>query len=247
MRRIFVVESHDEVLRLWREQAMAGLRVLHLDFHCDLRGLLINRKAQRAYHIWDRFPDVDEGNFLTHALLEGVVSGVRWVHDEPGGRKHDLKTVKYETDVTALIHRFLIFIRRHRGVPIAYEVVSSDQWTGVAAGEILDIDWDFFACQEYLKESIQHRIAEFWKRDFAHLPEHIYICYSPNYSHPTRDEFRRFVSDMATRFEAEVVDVSGPREAKSRVRNNPIATGLYQGARGLYHRVGLALRKRGVY
>ena len=165
MRKIFVVEYHDQVLELWRAEAISSKQVLHLDFHCDLRGLLINRRTQRAHRIWDRFPGVDEGNFLTHAILEGAISGVRWVHDEPGGRQHDLKTVKYESDLTAFFHRYLIAKRKEQGVPIHYEVIPNSEWTGLNPGELLDIDWDFFASKEYAIESIGQRVEAFFSRN----------------------------------------------------------------------------------
>jgi hypothetical protein len=142
MSTIVAVEHHDQVLPLWRADTFSRAQVVHVDFHCDLRGLLINRKTQRAYRVRDRFPDVDEGNFLTHAVLEGLVSAIRWVHDEPGGRAHDLKTVKYESDLTALVRRGLLALSGDPGLPIRYEVCLHKDWVPLLPGEVLDIDWD---------------------------------------------------------------------------------------------------------
>ncbi len=249
MRKIFVVEYHDQVLELWRAEAISSKQVLHLDFHCDLRGLLINRRTQRAHRVWDRFPGVDEGNFLTHAILEGAISGVRWVHDEPGGRQYDLKTVKYESDLTAFFYRYLIAKRKEQGVPIHYEVIPNSEWTGLNPGELLDIDWDFFASKEYAVESIGQRVEAFFSREFPHVPEQTYVCYSPDYSHPTREVFRRFVTDLAALFQADVVNVpASPRVPERKtLHKSSVLLPLLRVARQVYHRGGLALRKRGIY
>ncbi len=94
MSKIYVLESHDQLLDFWREKDASLLSVLHLDFHCDMRGLLINRKKERAYRIRDIKSGVDQGNFLTYAILEERVKSIRWVHDIPGGRCADVGTVK---------------------------------------------------------------------------------------------------------------------------------------------------------
>jgi hypothetical protein len=248
-RTIFVVEQHHQVLQLWRDQALSSQQVLHLDFHCDLRGLLIDRSAQRAYRIWDRFPDVDEGNFLTHAVLERAVTSIRWVHDEPGGRQHDLQTVKYESDLTSLFHRCALWLRRDRGVPIAYEAIPHAKWAGLRPGEILDIDWDFFASKEYPRETIPQRVDAFLSRDFACRPEHVYVCYSPAYSHPTRGLFQGFVRNLASRFQAEIVSLPAPPKVlrKRSLCRRLLPVQVFQSARQIYRFAGLALRKRGIY
>ena len=246
-RKIYSVESHEQVLGIWRRNKTRNAKVLHVDFHCDLRGLLIDRKAQTAYRIWDRFPQLDEGNFLTHAVLEGIVREVRWVHDEPGGRKDDLKTVKYATDSSALIHRLLLALRHNHGIPIGYDVVPTDMWSGINEGEILDVDWDYFASTVYPSHSIQRRIDSFLSNDFKRVPEQTFVCYSPEYSHPTRSQFDRFVRELAARFEAEVVTVPRPVKSKSSSLIKPILNSMYRPARHVYHSTCLALRKRGIY
>ena len=86
---LYVAEHHDEVLALWRRQDLRGIRLCHVDFHDDLRGLVVDRKRKRAYPIGTlargRAP-VDPGNFLAHAVLDGRIERIVWVHDVPGGR-----------------------------------------------------------------------------------------------------------------------------------------------------------------
>jgi hypothetical protein len=247
-RKIYSVESHEQVLQVWRDQGVRQANVLHLDFHCDLRGLLINRKTQKAFRIWDRHWKLDEGNFLTHAVLEGVVTGIRWVHDEPGGRKDDLKTVKYESDLSALVHRTVLKVRRCPGIPIHFKVMPKTQWREIKAGEILDIDWDFFASCEYPKGSIQNRVESFLSRDWSQIPEQTFVCYSPNYSHSTRTQFRDFINNLASKFDAEIVEVPKPSSAKvNAFSGKSTLKPLIQPARQIYHSACHALRRHGIF
>jgi hypothetical protein len=244
-----VAEEHDQILHLWRAQNASSLRILHLDFHCDMRGLLIDRKTQRAYRIWDLNQGVGQGNFLAHAILEGRVSSIRWVHGEPGGRRYDVGTVKYESDLTALPHRWLLALRGKRGVPIHYEVMLHTDWRGLVKGEHLDIDWDFFACTAYPADTIQGCVKAFLGREFRIVPEQVTVCYSPDFSHPSRALFQSFVGDLAQIFEAEVVELQ-PSPDTSATRpfyKKYVPSALFQLARCAYYSTNLGLRKRGIY
>ena len=245
-RKIYTVETHDQVLALWRQNKTKNARVLHIDFHCDMRGLMINRKTNMAFPIWDRYWRLDEGNFLKHAILEGVVKGVRWIHDEPGGRLHDVKTVKYQTDLSSLLHRLANLCCGVKGIPIKYEVMSPKEWAGIEKGEILDIDWDFFASFDYPRASISERVESFLARRFDHVPEQTFVCYSPGYSHPTRQEYQEFVARLAARFNAEVVEIPSPATATA-FNLKSILRPIYRPLRQLYDSTCLALRSRGIY
>ncbi len=247
---IYTMERHHQLLHLWRDQGVAPRRIVHLDFHCDMRGMLIDRRAGLAHRIRDRFPDVDQGNFLVHAVLEDHVAGIRWVHDDPGGRVHDIGTVKFESDLTALPHRLALALGGAKGTPLDYEVVRSGEWDGLREGEHLDIDWDHFACTEYPLESIQDRIEAFWRTRGPAIPDQAYISYSPEYSHPSRHLFAGFVRDMADRFESNVVELAPP-DTGSGPNRRPISaylpSPLYRRARRAYHRTARILKQRGVF
>ena len=247
---IYTMERHHELLGLWRTQGAASLRIVHLDFHCDMRGMLIDRRARRAYRIGDRFPDLDQGNFLTHGVLEGRIASIRWVHDDPGGRVHDIGTVKFESDLTALPHRLALTFRKSEGLPLEYDVVRSQEWTGLREGERLDIDWDYFTSTEYAFESIPDRIEAFWQSASGVVPDEAYICYSPEYAHPSRGLFAEFVQDMADRFGARVITLDPPG-TKTSSNRRPIKSyvpdTLYRHARTAYHRSARALKQRGVF
>jgi hypothetical protein len=246
---VYAMEQHNQVLNLWRAQNSSSLSILHLDFHDDLRGLLINRRTQRAYRIWDRFPSPDQGNFLSHAIIEGRVRSVRWVHDEPGGRQYDLKTVKYESDLSGLPHRLLLRIMGRDGIPIEYEVLPCPEWTGINNGEHLDIDWDFFASREYPVNSIGDRVEAFFNKSFDTVPDQIYVCYSPEYSHPSRSQFRHFIDRLQEFFRAEVVYLEESKETNSHesLLRKHMPAPLFRFVRRVFHAAGLSLRKRGIY
>lgn len=247
---VYTMERHHEVLELWRSQEASSLRVVHLDFHCDLRGMLVDRRSHRAYRIRDRFPDLDQGNFLTHAVLERRIESIRWVHDEPGGRADDIGTVKLETDLSAIPMRMSIARHKVQGIPLEYEIVTAREWGGIEPGEHLDIDWDHFACTEYEPDSIPDRIATFFRRLGGQRPEAAYVCYSPEYSHPSRDLYRDFVSDLASRLEAPVVALEAPRSEvgpNERSVSRFVPEPAYAAARNAYRGTVRFLRHRGVF
>jgi hypothetical protein len=246
---VYVAEEHDQILELWRAQQAQGVRLLHLDYHCDMRGLLIDRKAQQAHRIWDIKSTVDQGNFLAYAILEGRIGSVRWVHEEPGGRQYDVGTVKYESDVTALPYRVLLALRGERGVPIHYEVIPYRQWAGLLEGEHLDIDWDFFACTAYPAGTIQDRAVAFLRTHLRAVPDQVYVSYSPDFSHPSRALFRQFVADLAENLEASVVELQPSRSPAARVPvyKRIMPARLFRLTRKIYYLANLRFRKWGIY
>ena len=46
---IYVCEHHDAVLSHWRQRDLREIRLAHVDFHDDLRGLLVDRRRRVAY------------------------------------------------------------------------------------------------------------------------------------------------------------------------------------------------------
>lgn len=251
MNVVFVAEKHDQILDLWRTQEYHSLRVLHLDFHCDMRGLLVNRSDQRAYRIWDRHQAPDPGNFLTHAILDGHVHSVRWVHDVPGGRQYDVGTVKYTTDFTALPHRCILAVSGDPGTPVQYEVIRYSDWGRLYEGEHLDIDWDFFASTDYPVDTIKARAQAFLDRDFPVVPAETYVCYSPDYSHPSRVHFWYFINQLAEKFQAEIRELPSASidqvDEPSSLYRRYLPAPLFELARRTYYDFNLGMKKRGIY
>ena len=96
-RTLHVMRDHRGALDVWRELGVERARVLHVDAHCDLRGLLVAPGEGRAAAIARRLKDprgpYDGGDYLARAAVEGRATSVRWVYGRWGGRDRDLGTV----------------------------------------------------------------------------------------------------------------------------------------------------------
>ena len=251
MNLLYVIDQHQQLLQLWRSQNATGLNIAHLDFHCDMRGLLIDREAQVAYPI-NSLERVDEGNYLTHAIMERRVQGICWTYNSPGGRQYDVGTVKYTTDLTAQPLRLFLHWKDQNGIPIRYEVMEFSEWNGLKAGDFLDIDWDFFSSKEYPIDSIGPRIEAFLMKDFKFVPHQISVCYSPGYSHPSRELFEAFVLRLAEKFQAKIVRVPVSKVQASETTNKPhILKRCFQWChyqcRHIHYETTLRLRKKGIF
>jgi hypothetical protein len=203
MTEIFVAEEHGQLYDLWTERGERNLSVCHIDFHCDMRGLLVNRRRQKAYFVRTRDQHIlrrDSGSYLAHAIMEGMVSSLRWVHDCFGGRKYDSLTVKYETDLSALPTRLAHRFGRTAEVELDYKELTFDSWTGTKNGEHLDIDWDGIAFRAYDPERIQQLTARVLDQEYL-PPPCIYVFYSPGYSYPDRKLFEKFIVGLEEKFD----------------------------------------------
>jgi hypothetical protein len=245
--KLYVIETHDQLLDVWRQQEARGLEVVHVDFHCDMRGMMIDRREQLAYRIHDVRQGVDQGNFLRHAIFDGIVSRVVWVHGSPGGRKCDVGCVKYTTDATALPQRWLVAAARRRPIPFGYRVETMTEWSGLEAGQFLDVDWDVFAANEMKRDDIEERVEEFFAKDLSSPPVGLAVCYSPHHSHDTRDEYRAFVARLESLYDADVVQVPKSTRPKNLPwRRRVIPRGCYAVLQAAYYRTVLALKHAGI-
>jgi hypothetical protein len=241
MPEILVGEEHSQVYDVWKARGTRDLAISHIDFHCDMRGLLLDRKRAKAYFIDSSDPRIrvaDSGNFIAHAIVEGIVTSMRWVHDPFGGRLHDVGTVKYETDFSARRHRSS---REHDDeVPLAYEELTFDEWDGLRPPEHLDIDWDGIAYVEYEVEHARRLMAEVLERDFSEPPPSLYLIRSPGYCRPERELFDEFVEGLEAKFDCKAQSL--PPSGEPPVR---IATKSF--SRALKTRALLTLKRLGVH
>jgi hypothetical protein len=248
-RVIYELDEHDQVLELWRDQRLYSLRVLHLDAHCDMRGILIDRKGQCVYNIGNTNKTVDPGNFLAQAIVEGRISSLQWVYDELGGRRYDVGTVKYETDLTAIPYRWMQAICGKQGIPLLYQDMTFSEWSGLIEGEYLDIDWDFFASTAYQANTIQNRVDAFLATKLNAIPDQVYICYSPDFSHPSRIQYQLFVNDLARIFDAKVIELhpTPDRSMAEPFYRKYLPPALFRLARMIYYKASLGFRRWGIY
>lgn len=196
---LFVAAEHSPLYDLWQEQGCRNLSVCHVDFHCDMRGLLINRRHARARYVWQNDPymnRLDSGSFLAHAVMNGIVTSLRWIHDEFGGRSHDkFYCVKYETDFSALPFRLAA---RNHWVPLNFDEQTFTDWEGPRPGEYLSLDWDGLAFSDYPEDRIRELMSEILDREF--FPEGIFIAHSLEYCHPDRTLFDEFIARLEEKF-----------------------------------------------
>lgn len=202
---IYVAEEHHRLYWHWKQTGARDLRLCHVDFHCDMRGLLIDRPAQRATFFDPRERGwVDQGNFLAHAVSEGTVTGIRWLHDHIGGRQYDHGTVRYESDLRVRLSRRALGPWR----PLSFREDSLDGWRGPAPGEHLDLDWDALANTLYTPEHAAQLQERFLQAPFDHPPEVVYFIYSYCSSVIDDDAFEGFLERLRAKLRAEVVRLS---------------------------------------
>ncbi len=242
---IHVTEHHDALLDLWRRKHSRGVRLTHVDFHDDLRGLVIGRRRGRAWPLPSLAPpaQIDPGNFLAHAVLEGRVDRITWLHDFPGGRAWDAGIVRFESDIAVwprlLIHR----LARGPEVALDFEERLLDSWTDSIDGEWLSIDWDCFASILQDEAGIAARCERFLARLGSARPAECFVVYSPEYSRPDLARFKQFVDRLARQIDQPVTWLS-PGLREGRLCPAAIDGRLPPGG---WMRFVLWLRRRGIY
>jgi hypothetical protein len=222
MPEIMIADNHEQVYPIWESRNLQGISLTHLDFHCDMRGIMIDRPAGKAFFTSEREKQfIDRGNFLAHAIMNGIVSDLRWIHGPRGGRKFDIgPVVSYETDFKAPLHRR--FHRQSGGREVSFRFSEKllTNWQGPQENEYLDLDWDAFASVEYDAKHRDELVGQFFERDFSHIPELTTLIYSPGYSDPDRSLFKSFAERLGDRFNANLVWVPpAPLNTQGESRN----------------------------
>lgn len=203
---LFVAAEHSPLYDIWQEGGYRNISVCHVDFHCDMRGLLIDRRLSKARFVWRNDPfmnRLDSGSFLAHAVMNGIVTSLRWVHDKLGGREYDkLYCVKYETDFSALPFRF----PAHKNwVPLNFIEQTFADWGGPRPGEYLSLDWDALAFADYEEHHIRDLMAEILDREFT--PEGVFVARSMEYCHPAKALFDEFIQGLEKKFATSAVRI----------------------------------------
>lgn len=105
MNKVFLIEDHDEALRVWRENKIKGFDLVHIDAHIDF-GLHRARPLETVFKEAPTFKELKRGlefslafsqlesdfnkqtnigNYIFPAMQEGIVKNFYWVI--PGGLK----------------------------------------------------------------------------------------------------------------------------------------------------------------
>jgi len=202
---IYVADEHHRLYWHWKERGERGLKLCHVDFHCDMRGLLIDRPRQEAAVFDDReLGWVDQGNFMTHAVREGTVDAIRWVHAARSGRRYDHNTVRYEDDLRVRLSRRRGSHRR----PLRFREEDLSSWQGPQPGEHLDLDWDALASNLYTPAYARALKEAFLAMPFTHRPEVVYFIYSFCSSVIDDVDFEGFLDRLQHKLDAEVIRLS---------------------------------------
>lgn len=243
--KLYAFDQHDQLLHIWREIGSKSLNVVHVDFHCDMRGLLIDREQQCGWRIPEVRQTLDEGNYLRYAIFEGIVSSVTWVHGTPGGRLFDVHTVKYTSDWSSRFNRQTV--KEAEPISLPYQELEMSEWQGINGPAFLDIDWDTFADQSLPVSEIDRRVQQFLKKPLGDDLQGVAICYSRHHSHDTREQYNAFVNQMAERLGAEIVKVpfiEGTNELPMRMKVIPKP--IYNLLQSNYHSMRLGLKRMGI-
>lgn len=206
MAELILAEHHDQVYSVWKERQMRDLKVVHVDYHCDMRGIMIDRPAGCAHFVSERETQfVDRGNFLGHAIMEGIVTNLRWVHDKESGRNFDPGPVlAYESDRKADAYRSFHARSGHKDVALNYAELSFENWDGFREGEQLDLDWDALVPFQFSLEKQERMVSNFLSKQHKHAPELSFLVYSPGYSNPDRTLYEDFAKELAAKFKATI-------------------------------------------
>lgn len=213
MPEILIAEEHDQLYGLWVQRGDRNLAVTHVDFHCDMRGLMVDRTHGLAYWVSRHEASfVDPGNFLGHAVMKGIVTSVKWIHDPHGGRLYDDGgVVKYESDLLAPPRNWAHRLSKRDEADLDLEELYFEHWNNqLEQDEVLDIDWDAIASKEYEAPKIRHLTESFLARRFPVIPQTTFLVFSPDYSAPDRDLFEDFAQRLADKFSAEIVRLPQP-------------------------------------
>ena len=176
--KIFLIEDHDEALKIWRCQTAKGLDLVHLDAHIDFgfhSAKPVERIIQEArstrelkeeleyalsflHYEKDFRKQTDIGNYIYPAMEEGIVKDFYWV--VPGGKNELKKSNKVIKNIFRQIMRpegGKVDILKDAGGVISarclgrnFIVCSLDNLPILTKDTLLDIDTDFLITDSVL-------------------------------------------------------------------------------------------------
>jgi len=169
--------------------------------------------------------------------MNRVVSKLRWIHDDFGGRKYDdLYCVKYESDFSSLPFRL---VNKNKWVPLLYEELTFNDWAGPKKDEHLSIDWDGIAHADYDESRTLHLMAEFLEREYR--SKSIFVCRSPIYSQPDTTLLVEFITGLERKFKTRA------HYLPLKQHRPPQPSFLWKLYHHMEYRILRLMRKRGIY
>jgi len=179
MTNVFLMEDHDEALKIWRKRDIRGLDLIHLDAHIDFgfhearpidkivneAGSVKELKEKLEYSLSflhyekDLNKQTDIGNYIYPAIEEGIVRNFYWI--VPGGLKEFNDSKKVIKDILKDVikrqgNKKITLEGGRNGVISAdclgrnFTICTLDNLPFFAKDIILDIDTDFLVIDSVL-------------------------------------------------------------------------------------------------
>lgn len=184
---VFLIEDHDEALKIWRQKGFKNLDLVHIDAHIDfgfyqakpidniireaktLKELKSDLERSLAYQQYEN--DLDKqtniGNYIYPAMLEGIVKDFYWVI--PGGLKEFKESKKF---IRNIIKNFTECRRQESEAREEKGIISAKLWGRkfivcvleklpiLRQKVLLDIDTDFLVIDSIVNADNTARIGK---------------------------------------------------------------------------------------
>ncbi|MBI4866537.1 MAG: hypothetical protein HY816_06270 [Candidatus Wallbacteria bacterium] len=180
-RVLCVAREQEAMLDCLRRHGRRGMRFLHVDRHCDMRGWVVDRAGRRGGWLHGSGA-IDSGNVLAHAVAEGWIERVDWLHEPDAGREDDLGTFLTVEESGRWPWRLM-----GSSGPAEWRPFELSEWNDPSAlnrwsGEGLGLDWDHFAPFPCSERAARRRMQEFLDALPRPWPELVFLCASPGYA-----------------------------------------------------------------
>ncbi|MFC1674572.1 UPF0489 family protein [Candidatus Omnitrophota bacterium] len=189
MKNVFLVEDHDEVLKIWRRHKVLGLDLVHLDAHIDFvvyparpiekvvseaRSIKeLKAKLEHSLNFLHYEKDFNKqtniGNYIYPAMEEGIVNNFYWVI--PGGAKEFKKSRKIIKNTLKRLTRpqnnGKVILKESSNDSISmrclgrnFVVCTLDSLPVLGRDVLLDIDTDFLVIDSLLSAENTRNISK---------------------------------------------------------------------------------------
>jgi hypothetical protein len=168
----FIVEEHNEAFAVWNHAAAQGLipesnnALLHVDEHADMGVPRLTRRldsiAGDIARIWDfTYHEISIYEFIVTAIYQGLFDRVCWVR--PGvilRQRQNISIVSYRNEAKVLRLNQGLATPDTDGRSAVYEVQTIRDSFVPAKSVVLDIDLDYFSCDQAENQSERLEVSE---------------------------------------------------------------------------------------
>jgi hypothetical protein len=168
----FLVEEHHEAFAVWNHAAAQGLIprsnnvLLHVDEHADMGAPRLTRRldsiAGDLARIWDfTYHELSIYEFIITAVYQGLLDRVTWLR--PGclvRQRQNISVSSYQNNAKALRLNPGLAAPDTDGRSAVYEIQTLRDTFVPAVSVVLDIDLDYFSCDQAEHQSERLEVAE---------------------------------------------------------------------------------------